>query len=53
MTPPAAFITERHAPEFTGTTNSDLLHYSIELLEIIDKHNQDKQMIRVWEAEIQ
>nr|WP_161635962.1 hypothetical protein [Desulfonatronovibrio hydrogenovorans] len=52
MTPPAAWLVKRHPLEFDGETNSDLLHYAIDLLEIIEKHNQDKDMIQLWQEEV-
>jgi hypothetical protein len=46
--PPGALLVEEGAPQFSGATNEDLLHYRRELLEWGWRCNEDKAAIRKW-----
>ena len=45
VTPPSNLLTKYEVPKFIGNTNIDLIEYIIDLQELIEIHNTDKQSI--------
>ena len=43
---PVELTLERYPPVWSGTTNADLFDYTMDLIDVIDKHNIDKRSIQ-------
>ena len=43
---PPELTLERYAPVWSGNTNADLYDYTLDLIDVIDKHNIDKRAIQ-------
>ena len=48
LLPPQDKLIEYKIPEFTGKTNGELWEYKNKLVELILRHNNDKQEIKLW-----
>lgn len=51
MLPPSGLLVETPHPDFTGSSNGDLVNYIDELGNALDVCNADKASLRTWAAE--
>ena len=43
---PVELTIERYPPVWSGNTNADLFDYTLDLIDVIDRHNIDKRSIQ-------